>query len=434
MLLVYSHKITPRLKYIFKHICTRILEIPVIFTSTIEEFIAHKSLKLTYTNQPLASEFFIKSHSLLFEQGLSDIDIIVQDWEETKCFFSTGDKSFIPFDIFASSFYLISRYEEYLPHVKDDYGRYVVTESLAFNNGFLHQPVVDIWAMKFKKALQQKFPDFNFPQRIYNVQPIIDVPMSYNYKLKGIMRTIGGTIKDLLTFKLSRIYERYTVLFGFTKDPYNTFNYIINRQKQFKQKFLVFFLIAEYSTYDKNININKREFQSLIKSVGDYSKIGLKTSYFAIDDVKILKKEISILSSIVNRQVQETRFSHNKFRLPESYRNLIEMEVSEDYSMGYLNNLGFRAGTCTPFLFYDLDFEIQTPLRVCPFQVIDFALLKSVSLLDKKQELTKIIQEVKKVGGTFTAIFHNYTFSNEERWKGYKELFNIILESQNENS
>ena len=196
----------------------------------------------------------------------------------------------------------------------------------------------------------------------------------------------------------------------------------------------MFFLIAEYSTYDKNININKREFQSLIKSVGDYSKIGLKTSYFAIEDVKILKKEISILSSIVNRQIQETRFSHNKFRLPESYRNLIEMEVSEDYSMGYLNNMGFRAGTCTPFLFYDLDFEIQTPLRVCPFQVIDFALLKSVSLLDKKQELTKIIQEVKKVGGTFTAIFHNYTFSNEERWKGFKELFNIVLESQNENS
>lgn len=432
MLLVYSHKITPRLKYILKHICTRVLEIPVIFTSTIEEFIAHKSLKISYTNQPLANEFFVKSHSLLFELGLSDIEITVQDWEDTKCFFPTSEKSFLPFDIFASSFYLISRYEEYLPHVKDEYGRYVVSESLAFNNGFLEQPVVDIWAMKFKKALQQKFPDFEFPARKYKVQPIIDVPMSHNYKLKGILRTIGGTIKDLVTFRFSNVYERYTVLSGLTKDPYNTFKYIINRQKQFKQKFLVFFLIAEYSTYDKNININKREFQSLIKSVGDYCKIGLKASYFAIENVSVLKQEISILNSVVNRQIQETRFSHNKFSLPESYRNLIELEVSEDYSMGYLNNLGFRAGTCTPFLFYDLDYEIQTPLRVCPFQVIDFALLKSASLLDKKQELTKIILEVKKVGGTFTAIFHNYTFSNEERWQGYKELFNLILKSQDE--
>lgn len=434
MLLVYSHKITPRLKYIFKHICTRILGIPVIFTNKVEDFIAHKSLKMSYTNQPLANEFFIRSHKILFEQGLSDLDIKVSDWQETKGFFPTSDKSFLPYDIFAASFYLISRYEEYLPHVKDDYGRYVVTESLAYNNGFLKKPVVDIWAYKFQQALKDKFPEFNFPTRKYNVQPIIDVPISHHYKLKGIMRTAGGTIKDLLTFKFSDLYERYAVLFGFKKDPFNTFKYIINKQKKISNKFIVFFLIAEYSTYDKNININKREFQSLIKSVSDYCNVGLKTSYLAVDDVSLLKKEKLIMESVINRDLKLTRFSHNKFKLPETYRNIIDLEISEDYSMGYLNNIGFRAGTCTPFLFYDLDYEIQTPLRICPFQVIDFALLSNSSLLDKKQELSKIINEVKRVRGTFTAIFHNYTFSKDARWRGFKELFNLILESADEAS
>ena len=432
MLLVYSHKITPRLKYIFKHICTRILGIPVIFTNKIEDFIAHKSLKISYTNQPLASEFFIRSHKILFEQGLSDLDISVANWDDTKCFFPTSEKSYLPFDIFAASFYLISRYEEYLPHVKDEYGRYVVTESLAYNNGFLQKPVVDIWAYKFKAALQDKFPEFNFPSRKYKVQPIIDVPISHNFKLKGIMRTIGGTIRDLFTFNFSNLYQRFAVLFGFIKDPYNTFNYIINKQKHHRNKFIVFFLIADYSTYDKNININKQEFQSLIKSVGDYCTVGLKASYLAIKDELLLKKEKSIMESIINTDLKVTRFSHNKINLPESYRRLIDLEISEDYSMGYLNNVGFRAGTCTPFLFYDLDYEIQTPLRICPFQVIDFALLSKASLLDKKQELLKIIDEVKKVGGTFTAIFHNYTFSNDVRWTGFKKLFNVILESEDE--
>ncbi|MGB1307673.1 MAG: DUF7033 domain-containing protein, partial [Oceanihabitans sp.] len=153
MLLVYTHKITPRVKYVFKHICTRILGIPVSFTTIIETFIAHDSLKMSYTKQPLSHEIFIRSQELLFEQGLSDLDIHVQNWENTKGFFSTGDKSALPFDIFAASFYLLSRYEEYLPHVKDDYGRFTAEESLAFKNNFLNQPIVDIWAYKFKKVL-----------------------------------------------------------------------------------------------------------------------------------------------------------------------------------------------------------------------------------------------------------------------------------------
>ena len=168
MLLVYTHKISPRLKYIFKHICTRILGIEVKFTTKIEVFIAHDSLKMSYTKQQLGTEFFIKSSDLLFEQGLSDIEINIEDWENTKCFFNNNDKSDMPFDIFASAFYMLSRYEEYLPHVKDEYGRFMATESLSYKHGFLNQPVVDIWAYKFKEALQKNFPDFVFPVKKYN--------------------------------------------------------------------------------------------------------------------------------------------------------------------------------------------------------------------------------------------------------------------------
>ena len=79
MLLVYTHKITPRLNYIFKQVCTRILSIPVSFTTQVEEFIAHDSLKMSYSAQQLGNEFHVKSHSILFEQGLADNDIHVQN-------------------------------------------------------------------------------------------------------------------------------------------------------------------------------------------------------------------------------------------------------------------------------------------------------------------------------------------------------------------
>ena len=53
MILVYTHKITPRIRYIFKHILTRTLLIPVDFTSKVEEFVAHNGSKLSYTKTPL---------------------------------------------------------------------------------------------------------------------------------------------------------------------------------------------------------------------------------------------------------------------------------------------------------------------------------------------------------------------------------------------
>ncbi|WP_299335995.1 polysaccharide deacetylase family protein [uncultured Psychroserpens sp.] len=433
MLLVYTHKITPRVKYVFKHICTRVLGIPVSFTTTIEEFIAHDSIKMSYTRQPLSNEVFIRNYELLFEQGLSDIDINVQKWDDTKCFFSTGEKSALPFDIFAASFYLLSRYEEYLPHVKDAYGRFTATESLAYKHEFLTQPVIDIWAYKLKTVLEQKFEGFTFPKRQYNVKPVIDVPMAYYFKQKGLMRTIGGTLNDLFRFKLRRLYQRYLVLFGFERDPYDTFKWIINKQKQHQFKFIVFFLIGDYSTYDKNININKKRFVSLIKSVADYCKVGLKASYFALDSIAILKKEKKKMEFVTNYELEASRNSFSKINLPVSYRHLIELEIKEDFTMGYLNYIGFRAGTCTPFLFYDLDYETATPLLINSFHCIDFALLKHQSQLDKQQELQRLINTVKQVNGTFTPVFHNYSFGSDIRWKGFRKLFTQILDSVDEN-
>lgn len=429
MLLVYTHKITPRIKFTFKHLCTRILGIPVSFTTTIETFIAHDSFKMSYTKQPLGKEIFIKSNDLLFQQGLSDPDLHVANWEDTKCFFFNGDKSALPYDIFAASFYLLSRYEEYLPHIKDEYGRYVAKESLAYKHNFLNQPVIDIWAYKFKAVLQEHYPDYEFKDRFYGIKPIIDVTSPYEFRLKGFMRNLAGSFEDLFALKFKKFYYRYMVLFNLKHDPHDTFKYIINKQKRTKHRFHFFFLIGDFSTYDKGISVHRKDFVSLIKSVADYCKVGLKVSYFAVENKEILKEEQQRMEGILNTSLIESRNSFSKLNLPDLYRNLVELEVQEDYTMGYVNELGFRAGTCTPFFFYDLDFEVQTPLRITPYHVIDSAILKYTSFLDKKESLEHIINQVKRVNGVFVPVFHNYTFSGYGPWKHFKELFNTILDS-----
>ncbi len=110
MLLIYIQKYSYRITYVFKHICTRVLGFEVDFTSVIEEFISYSGPKLSYGKKPLGNELFLQSYGLLTQQGFDSIDISVKDWEETKCFFSVGEKSRLPFDIFSASFYMLSRY------------------------------------------------------------------------------------------------------------------------------------------------------------------------------------------------------------------------------------------------------------------------------------------------------------------------------------
>lgn len=429
MILVYTHKVTPRVRYIFKHIFTRILLVSVDFTSKIEEFVAHNGPKLSYTKVPLGNEFFIRSHDLLFDQGVSDLEINIQNWDEVPCFFNAGPKSNIPFDIFSASFYLISRYEEYLPHVRDIHERYTAEQSLAFKYRFLEKPVVDLWAMKLKKELTERFVDYEFPERSFNFISTIDIDNAYAYKHKSFVRSTGGFINDFFKLKLRNFWDRLLVLLRIRKDPYNVFDKILALSKSHKIKTIFFFLIADYTTFDTNVSASKNKFRLLIKHIVDYAKVGLHPSYFTMKNSSMLKKEKERLESITNIPTTKSRQHFLRFSLPETYQNLIDLEVEEDYSMGYASHVGFRASTCIPFYFYDLDFEIQTPLKIFPFALMDTT-LNDYMELTPKQSLGKIKDlyiEVKNVKGTFITLFHNESISGYLRWRGWQRVYETML-------
>ncbi|MEE9408764.1 MAG: polysaccharide deacetylase family protein [Polaribacter sp.] len=429
MILVYTHKITPRVRYIFKHILTRILLIPVDFTSKVEEFVAYNGPKLTYTKTPLGNEFFIKSNDLLFEQGVSDLEINIQKWDTVPCFFITGPKSAIPFDIFAASFYLISRYEEYLPHVKDIHGRYTAEQSLAYKKRFLEKPVVDIWTYKLLAALKEKFPDYEYKNRSYEFISTVDIDNAFAYKHKSLVRSVGGFFNDLFKFRLLNVWNRFAVVFKIKKDPFNTFDKILDVKKRYDIKTIFFFLVGDYTTFDTNVSASKNKYRLLIKEMVDYARVGLHPSYFTMQNATLLKKEKERLQEITNMPVTRSRQHFLRFSLPETYQNLIDLEVAEDFSMGYASNVGFRASTCTPFYFYDLDFEIQTPLKVFPFALMDTTLNDYMKLTPKQSlgRIRDLKNEVKAVNGTFITLFHNETLSDYLRWKGWKRLYESMI-------
>lgn len=415
MLLVYTHKITNRFSYITKHIFVHLLGIDIVLTTKVEDFIKHTGPKITYTKQPLQNEFFVRSNDLLFEQGINDIDIIVQDWDGVPCFFKTDERSAIPYDIFSASFFLLSRYEEYLPHVKDDLGRFPPKTSLAFQNHFLELPVVDLWVVKFLGVLKTRFPEIVVKPKKYRFTSIINVTTSHRFAFRGFARSVGGLIRDLSKFKLTDMARRFLVWFDSGKDPFDNFSRLMQVHKKFKLRTMFFFQFADYSTHDKNISIHNNRFRYLVKSVADYSIVSLSASMAAGNDVAVLKIEKKRLSNLINRPIKYVRLRYNKVFVPHTYRNLVEAEFTDDYSLGYTHFIGFRAGTCSPFAFFDINLEVQQPIKVHPFAVCDYALQPFKKQSEVFSKLDEIYKNIKSVKGEFIMVSSNELLGTKDR-------------------
>lgn len=430
MLLIYTHKITHRNKYIFNLIFKDYLSIDFALTDNVEEFKNSTAPKLSYTINPIADELFFTSRNLLFESGITEQNISIFEYNNEKVFFATGKASALPFDVFAASFFLVSRYEEYLPHIRDEHDRFDAKDSLAFQNNFLQKPLVNIWALWIKNALKNKYPQLQFPERKYQFVSTIDIDNAYAFREKGFTRSIGGYLKAFSKFDINEIKQRTKVLLGLEKDPYDTYDFQLEILRKHKFKSIYFFLLGDYGVNDKNLPIESKKFQSLIKTLGDYADVGIHPSYGSNKSKEQLKKEVGRLSKVLHRDVTKSRQHFLKLTLPETYRNLIDLDIKDDYTMGFASQVGFRASICTPFNFYDLDMELETKLKIHPFAIMEGTLkyYMKVKPEDAMKKIKPLIDEVKAVNGDFMSLWHNDTLNNQNLWIGWQKVYQEMVE------
>ncbi len=432
MLLIYTTSSTPRLRYTFDLVFKEILGIEYTITHVSQEFISSAGPKLNYSDgEQFTDEPFFYASKFLFEKGIRPQEISVFDWDDTKVFFATHPKYIFPFDPFAATFYLVSRYEEYLPHKRDVYDRFDAKESLAFEKGFLKKPLVNIWSKKIKRVLLEKYPQLKFPPRSYQFVSTIDIDNAYAYKEKGLMRTGGASLRALSKLNFKGIADRFAVLSGIKKDPYDTYDLLDMIQQQYNLNCIYFFLLGDYDENDKNISVSRKLFQSLIKSIADYSEVGIHPSFGSNSDPSRLKKEISRLRKVLKRDITKARQHFLMLHFPATYRRLIDHDITDDYTMGFSGEVGFRASICTPFYFYDIEQEASTKLLIHPFAVMD-ATLKYYMKVNPEDAMTYIeplIKEVRAVDGTFMSLWHNESLSNMKPWEGWRDVYEQVVKS-----
>lgn len=430
-MLVLVPKVTGRVMYVFDLMLKQLLGLDCDFTTDAEQFNAFDGPKLHYGTQRIGGEPFVKSVDLLFERHIHEQSFRTVDFEGTLAPYAVyGNGNLMPFDVFAASFYLVSRYEEYLSQVRDQYGRFRAESTWMFENGMLQKPLVNIWALALGKRLQDCYPDLSIKKQTFEFIPTYDIDAAWAYKHKGIYRTLGGFFKDLSSGDRNQIRERHQVLRGKRIDPFDSFDFQFELQKEFKLKPIYFILCGDYDTNDKNISIRKEAFQSLIKRLGDYADVGIHPSFSSYLDTTKLEKEINRLSEVLHRPITKSRQHFLRMNLPRSYQKLIELDIRDDYTMGFASQAGFRAGIANTFRFYDLENDMVTNLRVHPFALMDGTMRDYLNLnVEDSLCLAKqLVDEVKAVGGTFIYLTHNETLGGEKRWVGWPEMYRQLLE------
>ena len=366
MILIHTPVVKPRIIYVFRHFFLYRLGQEVSFTSDVSAFVAHSGPKMSYGYVPLGNEFFIAANGLLAEQGVNSVDISVFQWEGMPAFFATSAKSQLPFDFFAASFYLMSRYEEYMPYVPDDLGRFKVEQSLAHNHNFLDLPLIDMWFERFVAAWTDFFELPPFTQQVSTTELVVEIPQLYAYKYKTLFRSFFEGLYDFGRLRFAKTFDRLMVILRFREDPLIG---LIEQMEAFRStavSFRFFALYAALGIHDKSLSVFSKKHQQELKSLSDYAPTAPLASFESTQKSQKLVQDITRFSGLIHRPIKAIRQHKLVLRFPDTYRTYASLGIKHDYSMQYTDVPGFRASTAHPFRFYDLGEEQQTPLTIHP--------------------------------------------------------------------
>ena len=429
MILVYCEHITERHRYIFDFVFGDILCMNCRLTQNRQEFESGPGPKINYSPFEISGTLHIKPHPLLGETGIRDQHINISKWNGLPVFFQVEEPSAMPFDPFALSFYLISRYEEYLPFGADEHGRFRPESGLAYREGFLRIPLVDAIMHELKILLKGQFPGISVPGQAFRFIPSIDIDIAFAHLGKGWGRAAAAWLKLLLKTDFSQIRERLLTLNGKTADPYDNFQVHLDLAAKYGHQLMYFVLLGDFGRYDRNTSYKSKRFRKLLKELNEKAVLGIHPSYRSYFGNELFEEETRRLGDIIGKPVTDNRFHFLLLKFPESYRLLISQGITDDYSLGYSSLNGFRASTCTPFCFYDLEKEEKTDLKLHPFIFMDSAMIDHLKLSPSEAtaEIIKLVDQVGIYGGEAIGIWHNYSLSEKDQYKGWQKVFISIF-------
>lgn len=427
MLLIYTSKSSSRLKYISDVLFKNLSGIDCRIENNLEQFKLYTGPKLNYSDINVENCLQIVPHTILFDYGIKDYLIETHNSDVFVKYFFKNNKGSMPFDLLGASFWLITRYEEYLPFKANKYNTFDYRSSLAWQNNFIDKPLVNIWLVELQKKLIALFPELKFKKQAFNYLPTIDIDNVFKYKHKGFVRTLAGFANNIVKWNFNEIKNTLKTVFFNKQDEYDCYSFLIETNKRYQVSAIYFLLLGDYGVNDKNHPATNLKFQELIKHLADYATLGIHPSFASNQQQQQLKVEVARLANITHKEVINSRQHFGMLHFPQTYQWLINAGILNDYSLGYSQVVGYRASICSAYKWYILGEETITNLTLHPYCLNDVA-LKKASKNNFDSMLETVVKHAafhKQYGGQLQFVFHNDVLGNTPeglKWRAFYKL------------
>ncbi len=380
------------------------------------------------------SEGYLHESSLPQKASLTNYD---NDLPETVIIFGNNyfaineGNTIIGADLFASSFFMLSRWEEIVKEDRDLHQRFPVEAAFAYQQNFLHRPVINEYVELLRALLIDSAYKGLFREHAFKLIPTHDVDhIRYWKSAHQMKRQVGGDLlKRLNPMKAMDSYTNYQkVAKGIINDPYDTFDWLMTQSENANLKSRFYFIAGGKTEHEGNYDIHSPEVRRLMDEIKERGHIiGIHPSYDSYLDVEMLKKEKQILEDVVGQEITEGRQHYLRFSIPQTWQNWEDVGLSNDSSMNYAGYEGFRCGTGNEFPVFNVLTAKELKLIERPLILMDAnPITHAFNDINRNyQEVSSyFIEKAQNYKMPFTVLFHNSVF---EMYKKHK-LENVYTE------
>ncbi len=375
----------------------------------------------------------------------SQIPVIYGDNPRNPHFFRQEEEQiYLGLDLFGSTFFMLSRYEEAVKPERDGHNRFPATASLAYGEGFLDRPIVNEYLEILWACLQQLWPRLERQPRQFKTYLSHDVDEPFRYafsSLFSLVKLCGGDILKRLN-PLQAIHNAsgwFQVKTGHPEaDPYNTFDWILEISERHNLR-SAFYFISDRSAgaIDGNYTMEHPLIRDLLRKIHQRGhEIGLHTSYNTYLDPVQTKKEFDILKKTcaaegIQQESWGGRQHFLRWQTPTTFQNWEDAGLDYDSTLCFADVAGFRCGICYEFPTFNV--KTRQPLRLKERPLI----VMECTVIDKRymnlglegdvalQAMAKYKQRCRLFQGDFTLLWHNSRLVDKREAELYEELVSL---------
>ena len=344
---------------------------------------------------------------------------------------STSQTIICGIDIFASIFFMLTRWEEYVNKRRDSHNRFPATASLAYKWNFLHRPVVNEYLEMLKKMLVVMGFNGEFKRREYKLILTHDIDHIYAWDSFG--KFLSNLLRDLIKrtslknffYSLSRYIK---MRLGRELDPYDTYDYIMDLSEQLGVKSHFFFMGEGVTKHDNSYRSSSKEAKKIVQNIlqrGHF--VGIHPTYNAYNDLKQFQKEKEELERNFNTPIRFGREHYLRFELPTTWQIWEESGMQWDSTLAYADEDGFRCGVCYEFSVFNILQRERLQLKERPLIFMDANGVEKYSPQKMEEILYGLICQVERYRGDFVLLWHNSSY-NTVKWQRFKRVYEGVIE------